>query len=100
MLDAIQNDIHAWLSGRDESAARRLIDTLYPQVVRIIHNHLPRGAEVEDLAQEVFKRVFEILERYDHTRPLEHWVSRIAVNVCLHALRSRKRRPEWRWSSR
>ena len=36
--------------------------------------------------------------RYDDKRPLENWISRLALNVCLNALRSRKRRPEWRWS--
>jgi RNA polymerase sigma-70 factor (ECF subfamily) len=38
------------------------------------------------------------VDRYDDQRPLENWISRLALNVCLNALRSRKRRPEWRWS--
>ena len=28
--------------------------------------------------------------------PLEHWISRIAVNTCLNALKAEKIRPEWR----
>jgi RNA polymerase sigma-70 factor (ECF subfamily) len=55
---------------------------------------------VEDLAQEVFARVFERLPRYAprHGIPFEHWVSRLAVRTCLDALRSERRRPEVRLS--
>jgi RNA polymerase sigma-70 factor (ECF subfamily) len=28
--------------------------------------------------------------------PLEHWISRIAVNTCFNALKAEKIRPEWR----
>ncbi len=87
-----------WLRGQDEAAARRLIDALYPQVVRIVRGHLPRGMDEQDLTQEVFVRFFNTLDRYEPARPLENWVSRLAVNVCLNALRSRQRRPELRWS--
>jgi len=52
----------------------------------------------EDLAQEVFVRFFEKLGGYDGRAPLAHWVSRIAVNVCIDALRAEARRPELRWA--
>jgi RNA polymerase sigma-70 factor (ECF subfamily) len=52
----------------------------------------------EDLAQEVFVRFFEKLGSYDGRAPLAHWLSRIAVNVCIDALRAEKRRPELRWA--
>lgn len=87
-----------WIKDADEDAARALIEGLYPTVIRIVHNHLPRGAQAEDLAQEVFLQFFKTINRYDKTRPLENWIGRITVNVCLNALRSRKRRPEWRWA--
>lgn len=88
----------AWRQHRDETAARALIDALYPQVIRIVQNHLPRGADPEELAQAVFVQFFRTLHRYDPRRPLENWVSRLALNVCLNALRSARRRPEVRWS--
>lgn len=87
-----------WMEDADEDAARSLIEGLYPIVIRIVHNHLPRGTQAEDLAQEVFLQFFKTINRYDKTRPLENWIGRITVNLCLNALRSRKRRPEWRWS--
>ena len=98
MENYFQYDVVLWLRERDEAAARRLIDALYPQVIRIVRNHLLRGMDEQDLSQEVFVRFFNSLDRYDPSRPLENWVSRLAVNVCLNALRARQRRPELRWS--
>jgi RNA polymerase sigma-70 factor (ECF subfamily) len=98
MSDATRDLVSAWVAHRDQDAACRLMELLHPQVVRIVQNHLPRGVDAEDLAQDVFVQFFKTLDRYDRARPLEHWVSRLALNVCLKALRSRGRRPEWRWS--
>lgn len=90
--------LEAWILHRDQHAAERLVEHLYPQVARIVQNHLPRNTAVEDLAQEVFVQFFRTAERIDRTRPLEKWVSRLALNVCLNALRAKRRRPEWRFS--
>jgi RNA polymerase sigma-70 factor (ECF subfamily) len=98
MTPRLQDDVAAWQQEQDEAAARRLIDALYPQVIRIVRNHLPFRLEEEDLAQEVFAQFFKTLDRYDPARPLENWLSRLALHVCLKALRSRQRRPELRWS--
>jgi RNA polymerase sigma-70 factor (ECF subfamily) len=91
-------DVAAWQRDRDEDAARRLMAALYPQVLSIIQNRLPRRMAEEDLAQEVFVRFFEKLGSYDGRAPLAHWLSRIAVNICIDALRAEKRRPELRWA--
>jgi RNA polymerase sigma-70 factor (ECF subfamily) len=98
MSGEIESAVRAWLDERDQAAAGRLVEALYPQVIRIVQNHLPRGAAAEDLAQDVFVQFFRTLDRYDRSRPLENWVSRLTLNLCLKALRSRQRRPEWRWS--
>jgi RNA polymerase sigma-70 factor (ECF subfamily) len=91
-------DVESWRNSRDEPAARRLMDALYPQVIRIVRNHLPFRADEEDLAQEIFLQFFKTLDRYDAALPLENWMSRLALNVCLKALRSSHRRPELRWA--
>ena len=52
----------------------------------------------EDLAQMIFLKVFSKLDQFSGTVPLEHWVSRIAVNTCLNALQAEKIRPELRWA--
>ena len=92
------DDIAAWQRDGDEAAARRLIAALYPQVIAIIRGRLPRRMAEEDLAQEVFARIFERLRDYDGRAPLAHWVARMTLNICIDHLRAEKRRPELRWA--
>lgn len=84
--------------NRDQAAARALVDYLYPLVIRIVRAHLPRRVSEEDLAQDIFLKMFTRLEQYKGAVPFPHWVSRIAVTTCIDQLRSQKRRPEFRWA--
>ena len=83
---------------RDQKAARELVEHLYPLVIRIVRSHLPRRVAEEDLAQEVFMKMFTRLGQYQGAMPFPHWVSRIAVTTCIDHLRAQKRRPEFRWA--
>jgi RNA polymerase sigma factor (sigma-70 family) len=69
-----------------------------PLVIRIIRAHLPRRVAEEDLAQDIFLKMFTRLEQYQGAVPFPHWVSRIAVTTCIDQLRAQKRRPEFRWA--
>jgi RNA polymerase sigma-70 factor (ECF subfamily) len=84
----------------DQEASCLLVESLYPQVIRIVRAHLPRRVAEEDLVQEIFAKVFTRLAQYTPRSgvPFEHWVSRLAVRTCLDALRSERRRPELRWA--
>ena len=83
---------------RDEDAARAMFRHLYPLVARLVRSHLPRRTSPEDLVQIIFMKVFANLDRFSGTVPLEHWVSRIAINTCLNQLAAEKARPELRWA--
>lgn len=83
---------------RDQMAARQLVEHLYPLVSRIVRSHLPRRVAEEDLAQDIFLKMFTRLEQYQGNVPFPHWVSRIAVTTCIDQLRAQKRRPEFRWA--
>jgi len=99
MADAIFDK--AWLQRVRESepeACNELIRELFPLVMRIVHGHLPRRMDPEDLAQIVFVKVFQKIDQYHGDAPFPHWVSRIAVNTCLNELRAEKARPELRWA--
>lgn len=98
MHSPLQRDLLAWRDSGDDSAAARVIAGLHGQIQRIVVNHLPRGTDPADLVQETFIQLFKTLHRYDFSRPLENWVSRLTLNLCLNALRARSRRPEFRWS--
>ena len=94
-------DLGGCLTGvraRDQDAARRLVEHLHPLVIRIVRAHLPRRVLEEDLAQEVFMKMFTRLDQFQGAVPFSHWVSRIAVTTCIDHLRAQKRRPEFRWA--
>jgi len=82
----------------DEDACSALIAHLYPLVIKIVRAHRPKRMDEEDMAQTVFVKVFAHLDQFRGEVPLEHWVSRVAVNTCLNQLRSEKSKPELRWA--
>jgi RNA polymerase sigma factor (sigma-70 family) len=94
-------DVEGWLvriRAGNQEAARQLVDHLYPQVIRIVRARRPRRMPEEDLAQDIFLKMFSRLDQYQGQVPLAHWVSRIAVTTCIDALRAQQRRPELRWA--
>jgi RNA polymerase sigma-70 factor, ECF subfamily len=87
--------VHAALQHDDE-AARALVRQLYPLVAKVVRAHRPRRTDEEDLCQMIFIKVFQKLSQFSGKVPLEHWVSRIAVNTCLNQIESERIRPELR----
>lgn len=102
-MNAVTFDLQQCLESvrqNQQPAAHALVENLYPLVIRIVRAHLPRRMAEEDLAQEVFLKLFSRLAQYRprDAIPFEHWVSRLAVRTCLDSLRAERRRPELRWS--
>ena len=96
---ADETDVAALVAAslqHDEEAARALVRHLYPLVAKLARSHRPRRAAEEDLCQMIFIKLFQKLSQYSGTVPLEHWVSRIAINTCLNQIKSEKARPELR----
>ena len=82
--------------AHDDSAARELVRRLYPLVAKLVRAHRPRRTSEEDLTQVIFIKVFQKLPQFSREVPLEHWVSRIAINTCLNQIAAEKARPELR----
>jgi RNA polymerase sigma-70 factor (ECF subfamily) len=80
----------------DDDAARELVRRLYPLVAKMVRAHRPRRTSEEDLCQMIFIKMFQKLPQFSGKVPLEHWVSRIAINTCLNQIQSEKIRPELR----
>ncbi len=88
-------EVEQWLrlaKQSDEAAARELIDYLRPRVERIIGARVGNCFSKEDICQEVFRKVFSRLDQYRGQVPLLNWVSRITVNTCITAARSKQTR--------
>ena len=94
-------DARALVQGalaHDNEAARALVRRLYPLVFKVVRSHRARRTADEDLCQMIFIKMFQNLAQYSGKVPLEHWVSRIAVNTCLNQLNSERVRPELRFA--
>jgi RNA polymerase sigma-70 factor (ECF subfamily) len=78
----------------DDSAAFEELVELYQQRLITIMQHLVGNKEeAEDLAQEVFLRVYRTRKRYRPKAKFSTWLYTIANNLALNALRSRQRKP-------
>jgi RNA polymerase sigma-70 factor (ECF subfamily) len=53
---------------------------------RILHNRV----DAEDLAQETFMRAYNRLQTFDIERKFGPWIRRVAANLCLNYLKTRK----------
>ncbi len=81
--------VRAFRKG-DERAFEELVRRYQRQVANVIYLTLGSRAEVDDLTQEVFLRVYRSLSRVEVTTSLFSWIYRIAVNIAIDELRRRK----------
>lgn len=94
--DHLLRELVARTLRQDEEAARELVRTLYPLVARLVRAHRPARSAEEDLCQMIFIKVMRKLSQFSGKVPLEHWVSRIAINTCINQIKAEKARPELR----
>jgi RNA polymerase sigma-70 factor (ECF subfamily) len=88
-------DIRLMLRVRagDAEAFAELVERYQHRVVGIMHHLLGNREEAEDLAQEVFLRVYRNRQKYTPTAKFSTWLFTIANNLALNLMRSRQRRP-------
>ncbi|WP_413376136.1 RNA polymerase sigma factor [Alkalihalobacillus sp. 1P02AB] len=77
----------------DEWAFRQIVEEHRAHVIRAIMPVIKNVKDAEELAQDVFVRVFYALPQYE-ARGFKTWVTRIAVNMAIDEKRKRARRKE------
>jgi len=80
------------LQRGDESAFAELVTRHQTRIISLIYRFVGNEAEAEDLAQEVFLRVYRTRHRYQPKARFSTWLYRIAANISLNALRNSHRR--------
>jgi RNA polymerase sigma-70 factor, ECF subfamily len=79
---------------RDEPGAfQDLIDLFWPRIFGRFFRQFGDRQEAEDLAQDVFLRLFRNRKRYQPQAKFATWLFHIARNVARNAMRTRRRRP-------
>jgi RNA polymerase sigma-70 factor (ECF subfamily) len=94
--DSVLRELVAAAIRHDDDAARELVRALYPLVAKLVRAHRPSRSSEEDLCQMIFIKIMQKLSQYSGKAPLEHWVSRIAINTCINQIQAEKARPELR----
>jgi len=77
----------------DSSAFDGLVRKYHVQVINIIYRFLGRSDAAEDLAQDVFLRVYKAAPTYKPTAKFSTWLYRIVANHCLNYRRDTGRNP-------
>lgn len=81
----------------DPVAFAELARSYWPRVFSYLYRRLSDRQEAEDLAQDVFLRLFRYRKRYQPRAKFNTWLFHITQNVARNALRSRRRRPLMRF---
>jgi len=89
-------DVRLMLQVRDGDAAAftELVLRYQNRLLTVLEHLVGSREQAEDLAQDVFVRVFKARQRYEPEAKFSTWLFTIANNVASNALRSRSRRRE------
>jgi RNA polymerase sigma-70 factor (ECF subfamily) len=85
--------VAATLGGEDDAFAelvRRHKRRVFGAAARFARD----DHQIDDIAQEVFVRVFKNLQNFRHDAPFEHWLARITVSACYDFLRRERKHRE------
>ena len=80
----------------DSAAFNQVVTAYRRRILGTISRLIGRPEDVEDVAQEVFMRLFFSLEQLRTPEVFEPWLYRLTVNACYDYLRKSKRRMEAR----
>lgn len=80
----------------EPAAFNELVKAYRRRILGTIARMIARSEDVEDVAQEVFLRLYYSLEQLRSPEVFEPWLYRLTVNAALDYLRKRRRRPEAR----
>ncbi|HMG04706.1 MAG TPA: RNA polymerase sigma factor [Chthoniobacterales bacterium] len=92
----VSRELVAAVLQQDDDAAREMVRSLYPLVAKLVRAHRPARSAEEDLCQMIFIKIMQKLPQFSGKAPIEHWVSRIAINTCINQIQAEKARPELR----
>jgi RNA polymerase sigma-70 factor, ECF subfamily len=78
-------------AGRAQEAFERLVPAYRRRVFGLAYSILRDRGAAEDLAQEVFVKLWQALPRYDGRALLSTWIFAITRNAAISVLRTRRR---------
>ena len=92
LAEATDRDLLLSLRGGDEAALDELIERKTAPLVQTVYRILGDVEEARDVVQVTFFRIWEHRDRFDERWSPNTWIYRIASNLAIDHLRSRRSR--------
>jgi RNA polymerase sigma-70 factor, ECF subfamily len=78
------------VQARDELAFRDIVERYQAKVFSIIYGILRNHNDAEDIAQQVFAKIYFSIQSFDFRSSLLTWIYKITVNECYDYLRKKR----------
>jgi RNA polymerase sigma-70 factor (ECF subfamily) len=78
------------VQARDEIAFREIVERYQTKVFSIIYGILRNHNDAEDIAQQVFAKIYFSIQNFDFRSSLLTWIYKITVNECYDYLRKKR----------
>src|ERR1700728_491740 len=78
------------VQARDEMAFREIVERYQSKVFSIIYGILRNHNDAEDIAQQVFAKIYFSIRNFDFRSSLLTWIYKITVNECYDYLRKKR----------
>jgi RNA polymerase sigma-70 factor (ECF subfamily) len=84
----------------DQIAWEQIVRMHWRKVFNLAYKFVGRHDEAEDLAQDIFLKIFKALHTFDRRANFQTWLISISRNLCIDHYRSvRKNARRWRATS-
>ena len=78
------------IQAQDEMAFREIVERYQAKVFSIIYGILRNRNDAEDIAQQVFAKIYFSIKNFDFRSSLLTWIYKITVNECYDYLRKKR----------
>jgi RNA polymerase sigma-70 factor (ECF subfamily) len=92
--ELIERSLTGKLRGEREAAWEEIVRRYRRRVFGVAYKFTGKYEEAEDLAQEIFLRVFRSLDRFDRNADFGTWLYSVSRNHCIDRYRSGRRERE------
>lgn len=89
------SEIIAAVRAGDIASFEALVIRYQPKIFGVVRRYVRRESEAQDVAQDIFIKVFQKLDSFRADAPFEHWLMRLAVRTCYDYLRQHQRNREY-----
>jgi RNA polymerase sigma-70 factor, ECF subfamily len=91
--DALETLIHRCLRG-DQNAWEQIVRQYWRKVFNVAYKFVGKHDEAEDLAQDIFLKIFKSLNTFDRRANFQTWLISVSRNLCIDHYRSVRKERE------